>query len=119
MLQPPAFAHPPEQEIVGYHGTTFSKALSIINREISVDYWRKSDNEYDWLGPGAYFFQDAPIRALLFAERRADQLEKMQGVSDKPAVVRARFRLGTCLDLLDASAATYIRFVHELMRREY
>jgi hypothetical protein len=103
MIAHPAFVIRPEQE----------RATSIVGKVKSEDYWIPSDNDYDWLGTGTYFFQDAPIRALLFAEKRVDEL-KARGVDGEPAVIRAQFKLGVCLDLLDAEAATYIKFVHRL-----
>lgn len=118
MFAAPSFVRSPEGEIVGYHGTTLSSARSIVERKVSPDYWKASNNQHDWLGPGAYFFQDAPIRALLFAEKRSEQFTTPQSPSDPPAVIRARFKLGCCLDLLDAAAATYVRLVHKLMKRD-
>jgi hypothetical protein len=55
------------QEILvhGYHGTTVEKA-EVICREG----FRDSTNDYDWLGKGIYFWQDAPELALIWARRR-------------------------------------------------
>jgi hypothetical protein len=44
---------------IGYHGTNVQAAQRILSSGFQV-----SRNEYDWLGDGAYFFQDAPARAL-------------------------------------------------------
>jgi hypothetical protein len=49
-------------QVYGYHGTSQTKALSILDRG-----FRASDNDYDWLGTGIYFFQDAPLRAKQWA----------------------------------------------------
>lgn len=115
MLKPLSFRASPEQEVVAYHGTVEEYAFSIVEKKRSPEYWLVSDNAYDWLGPGIYFFQDAPLRALLYAEKRADQLRQAKGVDHQPAVIRARFKLGVCLDFLDADTAGYVRFVHALM----
>jgi hypothetical protein len=44
-------------EVYGYHGTSQAQAASILTNGFQA-----SDNDYDWLGTGVYFFQDAPIR---------------------------------------------------------
>lgn len=50
-----------------------------------------SANEYDWLGDGVYFFQDAPRRASDWAAERHDD----------PCVLEAKISLASCIDLLD------------------
>lgn len=54
--------------------------------------FRYSRNEYDWLGDGVYFFQDAPLRAREWATRR---------YGDDAAVIGSVIRLEGCIDLLD------------------
>jgi hypothetical protein len=72
---------------IGYHGTSIEAARRILFSGFQV-----SRNDYDWLGDGAYFFQDAPARALEWARQRhgADA-----------AVVGAEIDLEDCIDLLD------------------
>ncbi|MGB8700868.1 MAG: hypothetical protein WCD18_15750 [Thermosynechococcaceae cyanobacterium] len=74
-------------EIYGYHGTTTAKAMNILTQG-----FRASDNDYDWLGTGIYFFQDAPLRAEQWAT---------QQYPENPAVIRALIRLDNCIDLFD------------------
>jgi hypothetical protein len=72
---------------IGYHGTSIEAARRILSSGFQV-----SRNDYDWLGDGAYFFQDAPARALEWARQRhgADA-----------AVLGAEIDLDDCIDLLD------------------
>jgi hypothetical protein len=72
---------------IGYHGTSVQAAQRILSSGFQV-----SRNEYDWLGDGAYFFQDAPARALEWARHRFE---------DDAAVVAAEIDLEGCVDLLD------------------
>ena len=51
-----------------------------------------SRNHYNWLGDGAYFFQDSPVRAREWARQR---------FGEQAAVVGAEIDLGDCIDLLD------------------
>jgi hypothetical protein len=75
------------REIYGYHGTSRAKAESILENG-----FRASDNDYDWLGTGIYFFQDAPLRAKQWAQQQHP---------DNPAVICSSIRLENCIDLLD------------------
>ena len=51
-----------------------------------------SQNPYDWLGDGVYFFQDASERAWEWAR---------ESYGEEAAVIGAEIRLVECLDLLD------------------
>ena len=59
---------------------------------------KPSENDYDWLDSGIYFWEQNPTRAFEFATevhvRRPDQIAT-------PAVVGAMIDLGRCLNLLD------------------
>jgi hypothetical protein len=91
---------------IGFHGTSAEAARRILSAGFEI-----SRNEYDWLGDGAYFFQDAPARALEWAQQR---------FGDDAAVVGAEIDLEDCIDLLDIPweheiLRTYERFVAHLM----
>jgi hypothetical protein len=72
---------------IGYHGTSIEAVQRILSSGFQI-----SRNEYDWLGDGAYFFQDAPARAREWAEQR---------FGTDAAVVGAEIDLVDCIDLLD------------------
>ena len=93
--------------VYGYHGTTIQAASSILQEG-----FRFSRNEYDWLGDGIYFFQDAPTRAWEWATTQ-------HGV--EAAVLGAVIRLEDCMDLLDIQwapvlAEAYDAFLAQLKR---
>lgn len=71
----------------GFHGTSAEAAQRILSTGFEI-----SRNEYEWLGDGAYFFQDAPARAMEWARQR---------FGDDAAVIGAEIELGDCIDLLD------------------
>jgi len=103
--------------IKGFHGTVLRAAEAIR----TASEFRLSKNEHDWLGRGAYFFQDAPIRAGLWAERESQRLRRKEGDSRDlaPAVVAARIRLLNCLDLLDVRWFRYLALAYREMSAEY
>jgi hypothetical protein len=78
--------------VLGYHGCDRSIAEKVLQGEA----FRSSNNDYDWLGPGIYFWEANPERALDFA--REMNTRKSFPVRE-PAVVGAVIELGLCLDL--------------------
>lgn len=85
--------------VTGYHGTEQAHLTSILNGKFIV-----SQNDYDWLGDGVYFFQDAPKRALIWAKERFGQ---------NIAIVGADIKLESCIDLLDANWAEFLADVYD------
>lgn len=96
--------------MLGYHGCD----KSVAERLLAGEPFQKSKNNYDWLGPGIYFWEANPLRGLEFA---AEVQSTLWG-SDitTPAVIGAVIDLGLCLDLttsegirpIQAAYATYI-----------
>jgi hypothetical protein len=53
--------------VVGYHGCTRTFADALLLGKIPIAQWNKSENAYDWLGEGIYFWEHSPGRALRWA----------------------------------------------------
>jgi hypothetical protein len=68
---------------------------------------KPSDKKYDWLGPGAYFWEADPHRALEFAEAKVKP-----GGYTKAAVVGAVIDLGNCLDMSNRQNVELFRAYH-------
>ena len=79
--------------ILGYHGCDKDVANRLVQGKTS---FTPSDNDYDWLGPGIYFWEANPRRGLDFAR---ELKSRGKGNIQKPAVVGAVIELGWCLDL--------------------
>src|SRR5882724_2689714 len=77
--------------IIGYHGCRDEFARDVLLGNTAIEDWAPSENEWDWLGHGIYFWEHSPRRAMRWAESRYEQ----------PAVVGAVVQLGRCFDLLD------------------
>jgi hypothetical protein len=91
--------------ILGYHGCD----LDVGERLLGGAAFKPSDNDYDWLGPGIYFWEANPVRALEFATETA--IRKTAGIS-KPFVIGAIIDLGLCLDLTTSSGLDWVRIAH-------
>ena len=61
--------------------------------------FRQSQNDYDWLGHGIYFWEANPLRGLQFYQ----ETQKRKKSSKPGMVVGAVIELGFCLDLLSST----------------
>ena len=81
--------------VLGFHGCDATVVEKVLNQQ---DVLRPSENDYDWLGNGIYFWENNNSRALEFAQESA----KRKGAKIKtPAIIGAILDLGNCLDLTD------------------
>ena len=80
--------------VLGFLGCNKSVAEQVINL-------KQSNNDYDWLGNGMYFWENSPARALEYANHLKSYPYKSKSPIEKPAVIGAVIQLGHCFDLLD------------------
>jgi hypothetical protein len=80
---------------IGFHGCDKSVRDEIVSGKLSLN---PSENLYDWLGNGMYFWENNQQRALEFAQELKDT---KRSKIKQPAVLGAIIDLGFCLDLLD------------------
>lgn len=90
--------------VVGYHGCDRSLVERIVLQGESL---QPSDNRYDWLGKGIYFWEHGYQRALEFAGWK-----KSRGEVAEPAVLGAYIHLGRCFDLADTWATSLLPDFH-------
>ncbi len=81
--------------IIAYHGCDAAVRDKVIVHGGKLE---SSQNDYDWLGHGIYFWEHGPERALEWAEQQC-----RRGRISKPAVLGAVLHLGQCFDLLDSA----------------
>ena len=85
--------------VLGYHGCDASVAERVLAGKASLI---PSENDYDWLGHGIYFWEHNAQRALEFAlELRKQPRHRGQKIR-RPGVVGAIIDLGFCLNMLDS-----------------
>lgn len=95
--------------VLGFHGCDKSIRDKIVSTKGEVI--NPSENEYDWLGHGAYFWENNHERALLFAQELKENPPKdKKNPIKEPAVLGAVIDLGYCLDLLDSD---YLKILKE------
>ena len=83
----------------GYHGTSRLAAEQILGEGFRI-----SRMDYDWLGDGAYFFQEGPRRARDWAIRRH---------ANDGVVLVAVIEIVDCVDLLDPEWASTVHAAYD------
>lgn len=97
--------------VIGFHGcdiSTFQK-VACDSGELTP-----SNNNYDWLGNGIYFWEQNYDRALQWAKEQAER-----GRVSEPAVVGAVIDLGYCLNLTDSHYTGLLKNEYRLMKQEF
>jgi hypothetical protein len=91
--------------VLGYHGCRREIAEQAVRGEIDI---LQSTRAFDWLGPGAYFWESDPQRAREWADWKTQR-----GDYDDPAVIGAVIDLGNCLDLASRRDLELVRDAYE------
>ena len=90
--------------VIGYHGCSVQIMETVLRGE---KFLKPSDNTWDWLGDGIYFWEHGHDRALEWAR---ESLKRRRKSVESAAVLGAVIQLGSCFDLLD------VRFTRTLPR---
>lgn len=96
--------------ILGYHGCEEKIADAIIAGATM----QPSSKEYDWLGPGAYFWENDCDRAMEWAQSKV-----ARGSYTKPAVLGAIIDPGNCLDLTIRSHLELLADSHASLQKVF
>jgi hypothetical protein len=106
---------PHSRVVIAYHGcrakTERQRASceflsGLLDGRNAVEDWLESENEYDWIGQGIYFWEHGLVRARQWAGT--------EGV-----VVGALIQLGKCFDLTDPGYTTALKTTYEALHQLY
>lgn len=109
--------------ILGFHGCT-QKVADVLLGSASPTF-KKSMNDYDWLGHGMYFWENDPERAMSFIQEQVTRVQNDRKYSEDKkkeyeniTVVGAVIDLAHCLNLTEIASInkvkeTYDYFVEE------
>ena len=95
--------------VLGYHGCD----RRVAERLLRGENFRPSENDYDWLGHGVYFWEANPKRGLAFATEKVKGLRGRQTTRIKPSVIGAVIDLGLCLDMTAQSDIEQVRLAYQ------
>jgi hypothetical protein len=93
--------------VLGFHGCDASTAQKVLH---SHRHLITSQNDYDWLGHGVYFWEDDPARAMEWAVKRE---------FEEPTVVGAIIDLGKCLDLTIIENLDLVRKAYDVYYKTF
>lgn len=91
--------------VIGFHGCDRKVFEKVLYKGEPL---KKSQNVYDWLGNGIYFWEQNYQRALEWAKKNSK--------INEPAVIGAVLDLGHCLNLTDSASADILRIGYEILK---
>jgi hypothetical protein len=102
--------------VFGYHGCLEPRATDLLTGRMAIADWPQSENEWDWLGKGIYFWEHAPERALDWARKKTATVASGGAV---PGVVGAIILLQDCLDLTNIAHTELLALAYEDAKKTY
>ena len=99
--------------VLGFHGCDASIATEVLNGK---SFLKKSENTYDWLGHGVYFWENNNSRALDFSENLKSNPQRSKTIIQNPGVIGAVIDLGHCLDLLDHDNIQLLKLSYKFLK---
>lgn len=98
--------------VLGFHGCDRSVGEGILAGESRL---LPSENSYDWLGHGVYFWENNPQRALNYAKMLQDNPKRSNSNIDAPFVIGAVIDLGRCLNLTESKSTEILQQGYTLL----
>lgn len=98
--------------VFGFHGLDETIGREIVSGLRDL---KSSQNSYDWLGNGIYFWENNLSRAQKWAQ---DQSKRIKSTVLEPFVIGAALDLGCCFDLLEQENLDFLAAQYELMKNE-
>jgi len=90
--------------IYGFHGLDKDIAIKILNKELD---FKPSNNAYDWLGNGIYFWENNFVRAKEYA---IEDSKRINSNIKTPFVLGTVIDLGNCFDLLEQQNLEFLKW---------
>jgi hypothetical protein len=87
--------------LIGFHSCDLKLGPRLLNGQ---DELLPSENTWDWLGQGIYFWEQDPLRALQYATENAQGKQKNKKPTKTPFVIGAIIVLGNCLNLVESTS---------------
>lgn len=103
--------------VLGFHGCDEETYNIVLHEHEPL---LSSNNSYDWLGNGIYFWEDNVARAQQWAIASCERYNKKHPECSpkKPAVIGAVISLGNCLNLADYKSNDILKTGYEILKYE-
>ena len=96
--------------VIGFHSCDRDVGLKVLNGD---DDLIPSDNPWDWLASGIYFWEQNPLRALEYAEESVKGLQFNRVPITTPFVLGSIIELGHCLNLVETQSLKILRTAYD------
>lgn len=97
--------------VIGYHGCSDTFAQRLLSGKLPFSEWNHSQNPWDWLGHGIYFWEHSPVRAMRWGRERRRWR--------RFGIVGALIQLGRCFDLTDIANTESLSVGYERLVENY
>jgi hypothetical protein len=101
-------------EIIGYHSCDKEIGIKVLNGEAELN---GSNNDWDWLGGGIYFWEQNPQRALEYATESAQGHQFNKVKIKTPFILGAIIELGNCLNLVESHSLSILEAAHAGLKK--
>lgn len=103
--------------VLGFHGCDEDTYQKVLYKHEPL---LPSQNKYDWLGNGIYFWENSYARAQEWAVSSCRRYNKNHPDEKpkEPAVIGAVISLGNCLDLTDYKSGDILRMGYDILSFE-
>ena len=102
------------QIVLGFHGCDQSVAEKVLNS--SEEHLIPSENDYDWLGDGIYFWLNDPQRAYEWACQTNKRNPKKV---KKPYVIGAVIDVGLCLNFCERESILLLQKSYAMLNESF
>jgi hypothetical protein len=106
-------AHHRPFQAIGFHSCDREVGLRLLN---GTDQLKHSTNSWDWLGWGAYFWEQNPQKALEYAIKCAVGKQTYSGDIRTPFIIGAIIELNNCLNLVEPSSIKIVKEAYKELK---
>ncbi|MXV14416.1 hypothetical protein [Hufsiella ginkgonis] len=102
--------------LIGYHACDKEIGMRILQGNDDLN---SSTNPWDWLGHGAYFWEQDVMRAAQYAYETAAGMQRNKNGIKVPFVLGAIIDPGNCLNLVESRAMPVLSRAYEMINNIY
>ena len=102
--------------VTGFHSCDKEIGLRVLNGDAEL---KLSNNSWDWLGEGVYFWEHNPSRALEYAIESAEGKQFNKIRIKTPFVIGATIELGNCLNLIEPASLAILTEAYQGLEKLY
>ena len=100
--------------VLGFHGCDRDVAERVL---AGKDNLKHSENDYDWLGHGIYFWEGNPQRALQYAKHLKQNPHLCKCRIKHEAIIGAVIDLDNSLNLLESESLQLLKSTYDFLRK--